>query len=60
MRWTPSHSIKQGLSETVDWYRANVDWVKRVKSGSYADYYEKNYGSREAQASPEQLGSALS
>ncbi|MCC6586742.1 MAG: dTDP-glucose 4,6-dehydratase [Bryobacterales bacterium] len=44
--WRPEVPFEQGLVETVEWYRANADWVARVKSGAYRDYYEKNYGSR--------------
>lgn len=33
--WRPRHTFAQGLSETVDWYLANQDWVRRVLDGSY-------------------------
>lgn len=33
--WRPAISFEQGLRETVEWYRANFDWVKRVRSGEY-------------------------
>ena len=44
--WHPQVPFEQGLMDTVEWYRANADWVARVKSGAYRDYYEKNYGAR--------------
>jgi dTDP-glucose 4,6-dehydratase len=44
--WMPRRSIEEGLSETVAWYRANQEWVRRVRSGGYAEYYERNYGGR--------------
>jgi dTDP-glucose 4,6-dehydratase len=44
--WSPRHSIEDGLRHTVDWYRANQDWVQRVRSGSYAEYYQHNYSQR--------------
>jgi dTDP-glucose 4,6-dehydratase len=44
--WEPQMGFDQGLAETVAWYRANRDWVARVRSGEYKQYYERNYGSR--------------
>ena len=54
--WTPRHSIEDGLSETVAWYRANQDWVRGVRSGGYTDYYERNYGSRAEDAESRAAG----
>ena len=45
--WTPAIDFEQGLARTVDWYRANTDWVERVRSGAYRDYYDRNYSRRE-------------
>jgi dTDP-glucose 4,6-dehydratase len=42
--WTPSVSFEQGLEMTIDWYLANQDWVKRVTSGEYENYYHAQYG----------------
>jgi dTDP-glucose 4,6-dehydratase len=39
--------FETGLERTIAWYRANGEWVARVRSGAYREYYEKNYGSRE-------------
>jgi len=44
--WTPLMPFDDGLALTVQWYRDNTDWVHRVKSGEYRDYYEKNYAHR--------------
>jgi dTDP-glucose 4,6-dehydratase len=44
--WAPHHSFEEGLSETVAWYRANQEWVRRVRSGGYTEYYDRNYGRR--------------
>ncbi len=33
--WQPRHTFEQGITETVDWYLDNQDWVKRVLDGSY-------------------------
>jgi dTDP-glucose 4,6-dehydratase len=29
--WTPAHTFQSGLRETMQWYLASQDWVKRVK-----------------------------
>jgi dTDP-glucose 4,6-dehydratase len=44
--WAPAIAFDDGLAATVEWYRANADWVGRVKSGEYRDYYSRNYGGR--------------
>jgi len=33
--WKPAHSFEQGIADTVDWYLAHQDWVRRVLDGSY-------------------------
>ena len=35
------------LDETVDWYRANEAWWRKIQSGEYRDYYRKMYEGRE-------------
>ena len=44
--WKPSITFEEGLSKTVDWYLENTEWVEKVTSGSYRDYYEKMYSDR--------------
>jgi dTDP-glucose 4,6-dehydratase len=41
--WRAQVPFEEGLQSTVDWYRQNRDWVSRVKSGEYQDYYALNY-----------------
>ena len=41
--WKPAYTFEQGLDETIDWYIGNVEWMNRVLSGEYADYYERMY-----------------
>jgi len=33
--WQPARSFEQGIADTVDWYLAHQDWVRRVLDGSY-------------------------
>ena len=44
--WRPQMEFETGLARTIDWYQANSQWVARVRSGAYRDYYERNYGYR--------------
>jgi len=44
--WTPQMDFEPGLTATVDWYRAHVEWVQHVKSGEYLNYYARNYDNR--------------
>lgn len=44
--WTPSITFEKGLDKTVDWYLNNEDWVQKVTSGSYQDYYLQMYQDR--------------
>lgn len=41
--WTPSVTFEQGLSQTIDWFLDNQDWLEKVASGDYKKYYEKYY-----------------
>jgi dTDP-glucose 4,6-dehydratase len=44
--WEPRMTFDQGLQETVDWYKANPEWVAHVRSGEYRRFYETNYANR--------------
>jgi len=44
--WKPSVNFKEGLSETIDWYLSNEDWLQNVTSGDYQKYYDQMYGKR--------------
>lgn len=41
--WAPRVPFEEGLAATIDWYRTNAQWVARVKSGEYQEYYRLNY-----------------
>jgi dTDP-glucose 4,6-dehydratase len=41
--WEPSVTFEQGLSQTVDWYLENKEWLQNVTTGSYQDYYAGQY-----------------
>jgi len=45
--WKPSVTFEQGLSETIDWYLQNQDWLDHVTSGEYQKYYDLQYHKRD-------------
>lgn len=43
LSWSPSHTLMQGISKTIDWYLSNQEWLDHASSGEYIRYYEKHY-----------------
>lgn len=43
--WEPRYTFEQALPLTIDWYKSQDDWLQRVRSGAYREYYAKQYGS---------------
>ncbi len=41
--WEPSVTFEEGLEKTINWYLANEEWLQNVTSGTYKDYYKKQY-----------------
>lgn len=41
--YAPSVTFQEGLSQTIDWFLANQDWLDNVTSGDYQKYYQKQY-----------------
>jgi dTDP-glucose 4,6-dehydratase len=41
--WEPTIAFAEGLQQTVEWYRANEQWWRPLKSGEYWEYYKRNY-----------------
>jgi dTDP-glucose 4,6-dehydratase len=41
--WKPSVTFEEGLSQTIDWYLQNQEWLKHVTSGAYQEYYKLQY-----------------
>ena len=41
--WAPRLSLEAGLRRTVLWYLQNRDWVNRVITGEYRNYYRMVY-----------------
>jgi len=41
--WKPTVTFEEGLSVTIDWYLENKEWMEKVTSGEYQNYYEEQY-----------------
>jgi dTDP-glucose 4,6-dehydratase len=41
--WEPSLQFEEGIEKTVKWYLDNKEWMDRVTSGDYQEYYKKLY-----------------
>lgn len=42
--WSPKYSIEEALRISVDWYRQNQEWWRKIKAGEFRDYYDKQFG----------------
>ena len=42
--WKPNRPFD--LAETIEWYRANESWWRKIKSGEFKQYYATQYGQR--------------
>lgn len=41
--WTPKTFFDDGLTKTVEWYKNNIAWWRKIKSGEYLEYYRRQY-----------------
>ena len=46
----PKLRFADGMEKTVRWYQENTSWWRKIKSGVFRDYYQKQYGQRMARA----------
>jgi len=44
--WTAQHNFDTWLGKTIDWYKNNQQRWRRVKTGEYQTYYQKQYGGK--------------
>ncbi|OGH03104.1 MAG: dTDP-glucose 4,6-dehydratase [Candidatus Levybacteria bacterium RIFCSPHIGHO2_01_FULL_37_17] len=42
--WEPKYNLDKALELTIEWYKKNVDWWKKIKEGEFKEYYEKQFG----------------
>ena len=50
--WRPHHTAEEAIRHTARWYRDNEWWWRKIKSGEFREYYEKQYGERLKEESP--------
>lgn len=43
LHWKPSIAFSEGFRLTAQWYLDNEDWLNKVTSGAYQQYYSTNY-----------------
>ena len=44
--WKPTRKFDEALAATIEWYRANEAWWRKLKTGEFTKYYAQQYGSR--------------
>ncbi len=44
--WKPEHNFEEAIAETIEWYKNNEEWWKRILSGEYQEYYKLQYDGR--------------
>ncbi|TKG93433.1 dTDP-glucose 4,6-dehydratase [Puteibacter caeruleilacunae] len=44
--WEPSLQFPEGIERTVEWYLNNKEWMINITSGTYQEYYDKQYTER--------------
>ena len=44
--WERRYTFEEGLRTTVEWYLANQDWWRKIKTGDYLEYYQRQYAER--------------
>ncbi|MCU7492800.1 MAG: dTDP-glucose 4,6-dehydratase [Ignavibacteria bacterium] len=44
--WKPSFMFDEAICKTIEWYKENEQWWKRIISGEYQKYYESLYSNR--------------
>ena len=44
--WQPRHSPAEAIRKTAEWYQNNEWWWRKIKSGDFKAYYQKQYGER--------------
>ena len=44
--WAPKMDWEEGVQKTVDWYKGNEWWWRKIKSGEFLEYYKQQYEDR--------------
>jgi dTDP-glucose 4,6-dehydratase len=41
--WQSETRFEEGIRQTIEWYRKNEWWWKKIKNGEYREYYDRQY-----------------
>jgi len=44
--WVPKYKFEEAIKFTIDWYNSHQDWLDKITSGEYQNYYSKMYENR--------------
>ena len=44
--WEPETRFEDGIKKTIDWYLENQEWLNKVITGEYLEFYRRNYGGK--------------
>ncbi|MDD3887274.1 MAG: dTDP-glucose 4,6-dehydratase [Patescibacteria group bacterium] len=44
--WEPKYNFDSGIAQTISWYKNNLEWWKKIKTGEYLNYYKQQYVQR--------------
>lgn len=48
--WERRHTFETGLAHTIQWFKDNEWWWRKIKTGEYLEYYKQQYADRLANA----------
>jgi dTDP-glucose 4,6-dehydratase len=43
LNWKPTQNFKKALTDTIQWYISNDNWINSVINGEYQQFYDLNY-----------------
>ena len=44
--WERQYDFPTALQETIDWYKGNDWWWRKIKTGEYLEFFKRQYGDR--------------
>lgn len=50
--WRPRTDLAEGLRRTIAWYLDHQDWLRRVRTGEYRQFLNRQYGSMVGKVMP--------
>jgi dTDP-glucose 4,6-dehydratase len=46
MGWNRAHTFENALAQTVEWFKTNAWWWRKIKTGGYTEYFQRQYAAR--------------